>query len=386
MKRSTTALLAAAFLSAAPSLVQAQMGDLERSALHDYRVVEVVSGLQNPWGMTWLPNGDMLVTERPGRLRIVRDGELLAAPVEGLPPIYVRGQGGLLDVVAHPEFASNNLVYISYSKPMDDDGASTTAIIRARFENDTLHDVEEIFEADSDGRGHYGSRIVFDGQGHIFFSVGDRQAAPRGDLESHPAQDPSTHHGTINRIHEDGRIPSDNPFIGDSSVEPSIWSFGHRNPQGMVYNSATGQLWSTEHGPQGGDEVNLVRPGLNYGWPVVGYGVNYGSGSAIHASTMQEGMENPAHVWVPSIGTSGMMIYTGDQFPEWRGNLFAGGLTGQQLARLTLDGDVIINEETLVQRRGRVRDVRQGPDGYIYLAIEDRSGDPSPILRLEPVR
>lgn len=385
MMRPKTAFVAAA-LFALPAAAHAQMGDIERSALHDYRVVEVVDGLQNPWGMTWLPNGDMLVTERPGRLRIIRNGELLPAPVEGLPPIYVRGQGGLLDVVAHPDFASNNLVYISYSKPKDEDGASTTAIIRARFANDALHDVEELFEANSDGRGHYGSRIVFDGQGHIFFSVGDRQASPRGDLENHPAQDPSTHHGTINRINEDGTIPTDNPFIGDMNVEPSIWSYGHRNPQGMVFDQASGQLWLTEHGPQGGDEVNVSRPGLNYGWPVVGYGVNYGSGSAIHDATMREGMENPVHVWVPSIGTSGMMLYTGDQFPEWRGNLFAGGMVGEQLARLTVDGDVITGEETLVQRRGRIRDVRQGPDGFIYLAIEDRSGDPSPILRLEPVR
>lgn len=386
MMRPTTAVLAAALL-VAPAAVTAQTGDIERSALHDFRYVEVAAGLQNPWSMTWLPNGDMLVTERPGRLRIIRDGELLAAPVEGLPQIQVRGQGGLLEVVAHPDFASNNLVYISYSKPTQGGEASTTAIVRARFENNALHDLEELFAANTEGnRGHYGSRIVFDGEGHIFFSVGDRQAPPRGDLESHPAQDPSNHHGTINRINEDGSIPSDNPFIGDANIEPSIWSFGHRNPQGMVFDSATGELWATEHGPQGGDEVNRVMPGLNYGWPVVGFGVNYGSGSAIHEATMREGMENPSHIWVPSIATSGLMLYTGDQFPNWRGSLFVGGLGGEQVARLTLDGEVITNEETLVQRRGRVRDVRQGPDGFIYVAFEDRRGEPSSIFRLEPVR
>ena len=384
MSRTAVAALVAAAFVVTPSDAVAQTGDVERSALHDYRVVTVADGLERPWSMTFLPNGDMLVTEKPGRLRIIRDGRLVAAPVEGVPEVYARGQGGLLEVTAHPDFASNRMVYLSYSKPQGGD-ASTTVIARARLENDALHNFEELFVANSDGRGHYGSRIVFDGEGHIFFSVGDRQARPSGDLEAHPAQDRSTHHGTINRIHEDGRIPADNPFVGEADVEPSIWSYGHRNPQGLVYDAATERLWLTEHGPQGGDEVNLVRPGLNYGWPVVGYGVNYGSGSRIHEATMREGMENPAHVWVPSIGTSGMMIYTGDQFPEWRGNLFAGGMVGEQLARLTVDGDVILSEETLVQYRGRIRDVRQGPDGYIYLAIEDRAGDPSPIVRLEPV-
>ena len=243
--------------------------DFMRSAWHDYRIVTVVEGLVNPWAMAFLPNGDMLVTERPGRLRIVRDGKLLESPVEGLPDIYVRGQGGLLDVVAHPEFGSNRILYISYSKPQGG-GESTTSIIRARFEDDALHDVEEIFEADSQGRGHYGSRIVFDGEGHIFFSVGDRQVRPSGDLEAHPAQDPSTHHGTINRLMEDGTVPADNPFIGQEGLEPSVYSYGHRNPQGMIFDKTTGNLWLTEHGPQGGDEVNLVLEGANYGWPVVG--------------------------------------------------------------------------------------------------------------------
>ncbi len=358
--------------------------DFMRSAWHDYRIVTVVEGLVNPWAMAFLPNGDMLVTERPGRLRIVRDGKLLESPVEGLPDIYVRGQGGLLDVVAHPEFGSNRILYISYSKPQGG-SESTTSIIRARFENDTLHDVEEIFEADSQGRGHYGSRIVFDGEGHIFFSVGDRQVRPSGDLEAHPAQDPSTHHGTINRLMEDGTVPADNPFIGQEEVEPSVYSYGHRNPQGMIFDKTTGNLWLTEHGPQGGDEVNLVLEGANYGWPVVGYGVNYGSGSAIHAATMREGWENPRHIWVPSIGTSGLMMYDGEQFPAWRGDLFAGGLTGEILVRISLDGDVVTGVENLVQRLGRVRDVRQGPDGFIYLALEDRRGNPSDIVRLEPV-
>ncbi len=386
MPRSATALMATGLLFSMAGSACAQNEDqVHRSAFHDYRVVTVADGLVSPWSMAFLPNGDMLVTERPGRLRVVRNGELVSAPVRGVPEVHARGQGGLLDVVAHPDFASNQLVYLSYSKPMEGDGASTTAIIRARFEDDALHDVEELFVANSEGRGHYGSRIVFDGRGHIFFSVGDRQARPSGDLEAHPAQDPSNHHGTINRLNEDGTIPVDNPFVDDLSVEPSIWSFGHRNPQGLVFDEATGMIWSTEHGPQGGDEVNVIQPELNYGWPVVGYGVNYGIGTAIHSATDREDMESPKHVWVPSIGVSGLMVYTGDRFPAWRGNLFAGGMVGEQLARLTLDGEVVTGEETLVHRMGRIRDVRQGPDGLIYLAIEDRSGDPSPIVRLEPV-
>jgi glucose/arabinose dehydrogenase len=357
--------------------------DVRRSAEHDYRVVTVAEGLVHPWSIAFLPGGDMLVTERPGRLRIVRDGRLLPAPVDGVPEVFARGQGGLLDVVPHPDFASNRLLYLSYSKPVGAD-ASTTAVVRGVFENDRLTDVEELFEADSRGAGHYGSRIVFDGEGHIFVSVGDRQVPPRGDLEAHPAQDLSNHHGVVVRLHEDGRVPADNPFVGESGARPEIWSYGHRNIQGMAMHPATGDLWANEHGPQGGDELNLIRPGVNYGWPVVGYGLNYRSGAAIHERTDREGMEPPVHVWVPSIATSGLLIYTGDAFPAWRGNLFNGGLAGQQIARLTLDGRTITAEETLLRGLGRVRDIRQGPDGFIYVAIDDRGGDPASIVRLEP--
>ena len=380
----TAAITAGLLVSTASSAVAQDAGEFRRSTYHDFRIVTVAEGLVNPWSMAFLPNGDMLVTERPGRLRIVRDGELMAASVEGLPEIYVRGQGGLLDVVVHPDFGRNSMLYISYSKPGEEDGSSTTAIIRARFENDALHDVEELFVANSAGRGHYGSRIIFDGRGHIFFSVGDRQASTNADLPTHPAQDRSNHHGTINRLMEDGTIPPDNPFIGTEGVEPSIYSYGHRNPQGLIFIPETGDIWATEHGPQGGDEFNRILPGLNYGWPVVGFGVNYGSGTTIHEGTMREDVEPPAHFWVPSIATSGLMHYTGDRFPAWHGNAFVGGLAGEQMARLTLDGDVVVSEETLLQGLGRVRDVREGPDGFIYVALEDRSGDPSALVRLEP--
>jgi glucose/arabinose dehydrogenase len=384
MRRSATAAFAAAFAFLSVADVSAQVSnELQRSAWHDYRVVVVADGLVNPWSIAFLPGGDMLVTERPGRLRVIRDGALVAEPVSGVPEVFARGQGGLLDVVVHPDFEQNRLVYLSYSKPQGGD-ASTTAIARARFENDALHDFEDLFVANSAGRGHYGSRIVLDGEGHMYFSVGDRQVPPRGDLENHPAQDRSNHHGTINRLMEDGSVPSDNPFVGEEGVEPSIYSYGHRNAQGLAMHPETGEIWLTEHGPQGGDEVDRVVAGQNYGWPVVGYGVNYGSGSAIHEATMREGWENPVHVWIPSIGASGLTFYTGDRFPAWRGSLFAGGLSGEQLVRLTLEDGVVTNVEQLVQRMGRIRDVRQGPDGYLYVAIESRNGDPTPIVRLEP--
>jgi glucose/arabinose dehydrogenase len=355
----------------------------QHSAYHDFRIATVADGLVNPWSMAFLPNGDMLVTEKPGRLRIVRAGRLLPDPVPGVPAVFPEGQGGLLDVVLHPDFAANRLVYLSYSKPLAG-GESTTAVVRGRFENDRLTGVEEIFEAATRGRGHYGSRLAFDGSGHLFVTVGERQVPSEGDLSAHPAQDLSNHHGTVVRLLDDGRVPADNPFADRQGARPEIWSYGHRNPQGLAIHPDTGDVWVTEHGPQGGDELNLVRPGLNFGWPVVGYGVNYRSGLAIHEGTHREGMEPPVHFWVPSIATSGLLFYTGDQFPEWRGNLLAGGLAGEQIARLTLDGQRVVREETLMHGVGRVRDIRQGPDGFIYVALDDRGGAPTAVVRLEP--
>ena len=212
-------------------------------------------------------------------------------------------------------------------------------------------------------------------------------APSSGDLEAHPAQDLSNHHGVVVRLHDDGRVPSDNPFVGRSDALPEIWSYGHRNPQGLAIDPATGNVWINEHGPQGGDELNLIEPGKNYGWPVIGYGVNYGSGLTIHEGTRREGMETPVHFWVPSIATSGLMIYGGNRFPEWRGNVFVGGMAGQQLARVAMQVDRPLQsewEETLLPGLGRIRDVREGPDGYIYIAVSDRAGAPTPIIRLEP--
>jgi glucose/arabinose dehydrogenase len=371
-------------LTAAPALAQTAM----RSALHDFRLVPVVEGLVQPWAMAWLPNGDMLVTERPGRLRIVRSGKLLPQAVEGLPPLYTTGsQAGLFEVAVHPDFARNGFLYLTYAKPQAD-GQSTTALIRAKFENDRLTDVQPLFESVSKGRGHYGGKITFDGKGFLFLTLGDRMVLPDGDeaaLLKHPAQDLTNHHGKLIRLHDDGRVPADNPFVATAGARPEIWSYGHRNVQGLVIHPATGDLWAHEHGPQGGDELNRIQKGKNYGWPVIGFGVNYTTGKTIHIGTMKEGMEQPAHVWVPSIGISGAMAYTGDRFPQWKGSLFVGGLAGARLDRLTVEGTTVTARETVAAGIGRVRDVRQGPDGFIYVAIEDRDGKPTGIHRLEPV-
>ena len=355
-----------------------------RSANHDYRLVTVADGLIGPWAIAFLPGGDILVTEKPGRLRLVRNGVLRMAPIEGVPEVLDRGQGGLMDVVPHPDFESNQLVYLTYSKPIGDGTEATTAVARGRFVNDRLTAVEDIFVSQTRGRpGHYGSRLAFDADGYLFVTVGERQAPSRGDLTAHPAQDITNHHGTVNRIFDDGSVPPDNPFVGTSGARPEIWSYGHRNPQGLAIHPETGDIWVVEHGPQGGDELNRILPGLNYGWPVIGYGVNYRSGLAIHEGTQGEGIESPTHFWVPSIATSGLMVYTGDLFPAWKGSIFVGGLAGQQMARLTMEGQRVIREETLLQGLGRVRDIRQDPDGYIYVAIDGR-GQPSAVVRLEP--
>lgn len=368
----------------APALLTAQDAPL-RSVHHQFRVVTVAEGLVNPWSVAFLPGGDILVTERPGRLRIVRNGRLLAEPVAGLPAIRVGNQGGLLDVVPHPDFARNRLIYISYAKPNAAGDQSTTAVIRARFANDRLNDVQEVFEANawSRGQGHYGSRIAFDGKGYMFITVGDRQVPPQGDLAAHPAQDLKVHNGKVIRLHDDGRVPTDNPFVGREGALPQIWSYGHRNPQGLMID-ASGNVWATEHGPQGGDELNLVQPGKNYGWPVIGFGVNYRSGTNIHSGTTREGMEQPVKVWVPSIATSGLMQYSGSAFSGWQGSVFSGGLVGEVLWRLKIEDGRVVEEEQLLSRRGRIRDVRQGPDGFIYVAIEDRMGAPTNLVRLEP--
>jgi len=362
------------------------------AAHHDYRVVTVAEGLLRPYSMAWLPGGDMLVTEMPGQLRIVRDGLLLPEAVPGVPEVFYTGQGGLFEVIPHPNFSENRWIYLSYAKEEGD--TSVTAVVRGRLENDRLSNVVEIFSPQAAGFGHYGGKIVFDDEGYLFLTLGERQAPARGDLTAHPAQDLSNHHGVIVRLNDDGSVPDDNPFVGQAGALPEIWSYGHRSPQGLVIHPETGDLWESEHGPQGGDELNLIEPGNNYGWPVIGRGTNYGSiGSPIHGAIGQQGMEQPVHFWVPSIAASGLMVYTGDKFPMWHGSIISGALAGEQLARLHMSDDYreVIVEETLAYDMGRIRDVRQGPDGYIYLAISDGNGagrgdfQPTEIVRLEPI-
>jgi len=356
-----------------------------RSSLHDYRIVPVADALIQPWSIAFLPGGDVLITERPGRLRIVRQGKLLPQAVDGVPPVFTSSQGGLLEVMPHPNFASNRLLYLSYSKAGATEAQAHTVLIRGRFENDRLTDVKEIFAAIAQGRNHFSGKIAFDKQGYLFLSAGDRQAPPEGNLEAHPAQDLSNHQGKILRLHDDGRVPADNPFVARTGARPEIWSYGHRNVQGLVIHPETGDLWANEHGPQGGDELNRIEAGKNYGWPVIGYGVNYTTGLAIHRGTHREGMEQPVQVWVPSIGISSAMVYTGDKFPQWRGNLFVGGMARPKLVRLTLNGPRVVAEEALLPNLGRVRDVKQGPDGFIYIVTDDRDGKPTPVFRIEPI-
>jgi len=397
-------ILWTALVLAACSSIENDSATIIRTAFHDFSVDTVTGGLVHPFSMVFTPEGDLLVTERPGRLRIIRDDVLIDDPVEGLPEILAIGQGampqdgreqaGMRDLILHPDFAENRLLYLSYTKPGPDSLGNIT-VVRGHFENDRLSDVEELFHADAFGNGsnrssQWGGRLALDGKGYLFITIGDRQWPSEGDLSEHPSQSLSSHNGTTIRLHEDGRVPEDNPFVGQDGVHPEIWTYGHRNAQGLAIHPETGDVWLNEHGPQGGDELNLVRPGLNYGWPVVGFGVNYRTGIAIHSATHQDGMEPPVHIWVPSIGVTGMLFYTGAAFPDWRGDMIVASLRGEQLVRLTLDGQQVAREETLISGMGRIRDVRQGPEGIIYLAMDGDArgfdGDPTPIVRLIPTR
>jgi glucose/arabinose dehydrogenase len=297
------------------------------------------------------------------------------------------------DVVLHPDFATNRLIYISYTKP-GGNGLGNLAVARGRLEHDRLSNVQEIFHAEAFGNGsdrssQWGGRLAFDRAGYLLVTVGDRQWPSSGDLAAHPAQDLSKHNGKTVRLHDDGRVPADNPFVGKAGVRPEIWTYGHRNAQGLAVHPETGDVWLNEHGPQGGDELNLIRPGLNYGWPVVGFGVNYRTGLAIHDGTLRQGMEPPRYVWVPSIGITGMLFYTGRAFAGWKSDMLVASMGGQRLVRLRLDGQQVIAEETLLHGMGRLRDVQQGPDGFVYVAVDGDArgfdGAPTPIVRLAPV-
>lgn len=354
----------------------AQPAPVHRSEEHAFRAVRLARGLEHPWGLAFLPDGRMLVTERPGRLRIVRaDGTIEARPVAGVPRVTAFGQGGLLDVALHPRFAENRLVYLSY---VASDGRGIgTDVARGRLNGDRLEDVQVIFrmEPKSGGGRHFGSRLVFDGKGYLYITLGDR-----GEMER--AQRPDDHAGSVIRVHEDGSVPRDNPFVGRTGWKPEKYTLGHRNIQGAALDPRTGLLWIHEHGPQGGDELNVVRAGVNYGWPVITYGVNYGTGTPIGEGTHKPGMAQPVHYWVPSIAPSGMAFYWGERFPRWRGDLFIGALREELLVRLRLEGERVVKEERLLRGvLGRIRDVRVGPDGLLYLLTDHANGE---LVRLEP--
>ena len=365
--------------------------DVFETMHHKFQLETVASGLEDPWSLAFLPGGDLLITEKPGRLRLVRDGELRDEAVPGTPVVWYRGQGGLLEVALHPEFEENQIIYLTYSKPNEAGDEATTALARGRLVGDEIVDLKDIFIADAwSGAGpHFGSKLAFDSDGYLFMTVGDRGAnafwEPRSD---HPAQRLDNHKGKTLRLNDDGSVPEDNPFVGQDGALPEIWSYGHRNAQGLVYDAENDRLWLTEHGPQGGDELNLVEKGRNYGWPVIGYGVQYG-GQPIHEATHREGMEQPVQYWTPSIATSGLALYQGDVFPEWQGNLLAGGLAGRQVARLPVveaNGGLqigIMERPPLLSGWARIRDVRVSPAGYIYLVIDDRrGGGTTPVVRM----
>ncbi len=343
---------------------------------HAFRVVTMTRGLEHPWGLAFLPDGRRLVTERPGRLRLVAaDGTLDPQPVTGLPTIAIHGQGGLLDVALHPGFAENGLIYLSYAARGE--GGVGTEVARGRLVDHRLENVEVLFrqQPKSSGGRHFGSRLVFDRQGYLYITLGDRGEQER-------AQKMDDLAGKIVRLHDDGRIPADNPFADRPGARPEIYSLGNRNVQGAALHPVTGELWAQEHGPQGGDEVNVIRAGRNYGWPVITYGVEYVVGTKIGEGTHKPGMEQPLHIWVPSIAPSGMAFYQGDRFPRWRGDLFVGALKDQMLVRLRFDGEKRVKEERLLKGvLGRIRDVRAGPDGYLYLLTDSPDGV---IARLEP--
>jgi glucose/arabinose dehydrogenase len=374
------ATLAAAFAPALALSQSPQPGAIATRE-HAVRLVSVVEGLEHPWGLAFLPDGRMLVTERPGRLRVIgTDGKLDPVAVAGLPRVDAQSQGGLLDVVAHPRFADNRWVYWVYAQ-RDASGANGTELARGRLDGAPgtyrMQDVQVLFRmAPKSGSGlHFGARLVFDARGLLYLTLGDRGEMAR-------AQRLDDHAGKILRLTDEGKPAPGNPFAAQAGAQPEVFSLGHRNVQGAALHPRTGALWAVEHGPQGGDELNLIRAGANYGWPVITYGVNYVTGTRIGEGTARDGMEQPVRHWTPSPALSGLAFYAGDRFPRWRGDLFIGALRGQGLIRVRLDGDRAVEDEVLLRGHvGRVRDVRAGPDGLLYLLTDLPNGA---LLRIEP--
>lgn len=364
-------------LLAAPIAAPAQVATQE----HRVRIVTVASGLEHPWALAFLPDGRMLVTERPGRLRVLtKDGRLDSRPVEGLPRVDPQGQGGLMDVMPHPDFARKGWIYWTYAQ-RGDGNRNGTELARGKLAggpgNYRMEQVQVLFrmQPKTSAGQHFGSRLVFDREGALYMTLGDR-----GEKDS--AQDLDDHRGKIVRLTDDGKPAPRNPFLQRPGARPEVFSYGHRNVQGAALHPATGELWAAEHGPQGGDELNVVRAGVNYGWPVITYGVNYGIGTKIGEGTSRPGMAQPQKYWIPSPALSGMAFYQGDRFPRWRGDVLIGALRGQALIRVRLDGERVVGDEfMLVGSLPRVRDVRAGPDGFVYLLTDQPNGS---VLRLEP--
>lgn len=356
-------------------------GTIIKSEKQTFRIETVAKPVETPWALAFLPDGRLLVTERPGRLRIVDKGKLLPEPVRGTPAVWVRQDGGLFDVEVHPEYARTGWIYLSYAEAGAAANTSMTAIVRGRIKDNTWVDQQFLFHARAeqhvDSNVHYGLRFLFDHERHLFYSIGER-----GRLED--AQNLSKPTGKVHRVNDDGSIPKDNPFAGRTGAVPSIWTYGHRNPQGLAFDPVTGKLWETEHGPRGGDELNRLDPGRNYGWAVVTNGTQEGI-----TKTAQDGMEPPVVFWTPAIGPSGMTFYTGTRYPGWKNSLFVGGMVGQQLRRIEVNGDAVVHQEVVFKDLGRVRDVVVGPDGYLYLALQtpgERVSDSTPgsVVRLIP--
>lgn len=338
----------------------------------DFTVDTLATGLENPWGMEFLSDGRILITERPGRLRVWKDGELKEHSVDGLPEIWAHGQGGLLDVVMHPDYEENDWLYFVYAAPGL--GGNNTAIGRGKLNNNELTEFERIFHGQplTSGAQHFGSRIVFDDQNYLFTTIGDRG-------EMNTAQELDNHNGTVIRLFDDGSVPPDNPFVSEPDILPEIWSYGHRNIQGMIIHPETGDIWTAEHGPKGGDELNVIFRGENYGWPLVTHGINY-DGSIITSDTTLPGMIDPIIHWTPSIAPCGMGIVTSDKYPQWNGNLMVGALAGQHIHRVVIDGREVTHTEKLLQGFARFRLIQQGPDGFLYALTEN----PGLLIKLEP--
>ncbi|MEL7534554.1 MAG: PQQ-dependent sugar dehydrogenase [Bacteroidota bacterium] len=355
----------------------ANFAGVQQSEKLTFTVDTILSDLTSPWSMTWLPNGDMLFTEKAGELRLYSNGKLHPDPIAGLPEIKAKGQGGLLDIELHPNYEENGWLYFSYASPAKEGEAGegqNTALYRAKLKDHSLVEGQEIFKALPNYKKgqHFAGRIEFDREGYLYLSVGDRGGRDE-------VQTLTSSRGRVYRMHDDGSTPEDNPFVGEEGVWEQMYSYGHRNPQGLALHPETGELWEHEHGPQGGDEVNIVRAGKNYGWPEITFGINY-NGTTITEDTAKAGMEQPVTYWVPSIAPCGMDFVESDMYPDWKGNLLVGSLKFQYLKRLELEGNKVTHQEVLLEGLGRVRCVRQAPDGYIYVSTEG----PGMIVRLKP--